>query len=301
MSMSSLRIAPWADELPDDLTPQQGLLLAIDRIAWRNAGRPDPSEFGDWTDDEQLSYVFGRHSQDTLELGALKLRQIPQELLQTEGVSYLFLMNNRLEMLPPEFCEKLRLEGLVLDRNPLRSVPADLFEMPGLDNLSLSSTPILELPVPRHANPTLKSLILDDMHWLDIPHGFLSSFPNLRALSFERSEQQRIPPDTFDCAQLVQLCVGGNPLKTLPSEIGRLDKLISLKLGDCQLTTLPKTLGKLTSLEAKAGSGPFGLHIAGNPFKDKELKRIAKLKNPAMTIEALAWARDNGTVGEAGS
>lgn len=288
-------IAPWADDLPDDLTPQKGFQIAIDRIAWRNAGRPDPSEFSDWADDDKLSYAVGRHSHDTLELGSLKLRQLPPELFEMEGLTYLFLPNNRLEALPPEFCERLRLEGLVLDRNPLRSVPVELFEMTGLDNLSLSGTPVIDLPVPRQTNPTLKTLILDDMRWLDIPPDFLRNFPKLKSVSIAGSEQSLLPPDVFGLEQLIQLNVENNPIRSVPGEIGQLRNLLSLKLGDCQLQTLPKALGQLTQLETRAGSGPFGLHIAGNPFRDKELKRIAKLKNPAMTTEALAWARDNGS------
>lgn len=290
------RLAPWADDLPDDLTSEQGLQIASDRIDWRNAGRPDPSEAGDWTDDEKLSYVFGRHSNDTLELGSLKLRQLPPKLFRVKGLSYLFLPNNRLEMLPAEFCERLTLEGLHLDRNPLRSVPAELFEMPGLQHLSLSGTPLVELPLPRRDNPDVRGLIFDDMHWLDFSDGFLSRFPKLKSLSFSRSQQVSIPQAVFNLPELIQLCANGNPIKVLPAEIGQVGNLQSLQLKDCELTTLPKALGQLTQLEKKAGSGgPFGLHIGGNPFKDKELKRIAKLKNPVMTTEALAWARDNGS------
>lgn len=290
------RISPWADELPSDLNSEQGLQVAIDRIAWRNAGRPDPSDSVDWKEDDKLSYVFGRHSHDTLEIGGLKLRQLPPQLFDMQELGYLFLSNNRLETLPPQFCERLRLEGLTLDRNPLRSVPPELFEMPGLDNLSLSGTPLIDLPVPRQANPSLKVLILDDMHWLDFPQNFLPSFPNLKSLSFSRCEQGIIPQAVFNLPDLMQLCADGNPIKVLPAQIGQLSNIQSLKLKNCELTTLPKALGQLTQLENKAGSGgPFGLHIGGNPFKDKDLKRIAKLKNPAMTTEALAWARDNGS------
>lgn len=291
----SSRIAPWADDLPDELTSEQGLQIASDRIDWRNAGRPDPSDAGDWTDDEKLSYVFGRHSHDTLELGSLRLTQLPPKLFRMEGLSYLFLPNNRLEVLPAEFCGTLRLEGLVLDRNPLRSVPVELFEMPGLQHLSLSGTPLVELPLPRRDNPDVRGLIFDDTRWLEFPSGFLSRFPNLKSLSFSRSEQVVIPPEVFGLSDLMQLCADGNQIKVLPAEIGRLSNIQSLQLKDCELTTLPKALGQLTQLEKKAGVGPFGLHIGGNPFKDKELKRIAKLKNPAMTTEALAWARDNGS------
>lgn len=38
-----------------------------------------------------------------------------------------------------------------------------------------------------------------------------------------------------------------------------------------------------------------GKTFDGNPFRHKELKRIAKLKNPQQTIEALSWSRANGS------
>lgn len=295
MNMAS-RIAPWDSDLPDDLTSEQGLQIASDRIDWRNAGRPDPSEADGLTDDDKLPQVFGRHAYDTLELASLKLRQLPPKLFEMEGLGYLFLQNNRLETLPPEFCARLTLDVLHLDRNPLRSVPAELFEMPGLQHLALSGTPLVELPLPRRDNPDVRGLIFGDMHWLDFPEGFLSRFPKLKSLSFPRSEQVVIPQEVFNLPDLMQLCADGNPIKVLAAEIGRMGNIQSLQLTDCELTTLPRALGQLTQLENKAGSGgPFGLHIGGNPFKDKDLKRIAKLKNPAMTTEALAWARDNGS------
>lgn len=97
------RFAPWDTELPDDLTPAQGYQLARDRIAWRAAGRPDPTTLDDWPDDDDLNYLLSRHSHDTLDLNGLKLRKIPDELYRSEGIAFLFLMDNRIETVPEKF------------------------------------------------------------------------------------------------------------------------------------------------------------------------------------------------------
>ncbi|PQZ29448.1 hypothetical protein CQZ93_04120 [Ochrobactrum vermis] len=289
------RFAPWATDLPDDLTPAQGYQLALDRIAWRAAGRPDPATLDEWPNDDDLDYLLSRHSHDTLDLNSLKLRTIPDELYQSGGIAFLFLMDNRIETLPERFTEMLRLEQLSLFGNPLREIPASLLLMAGLEGLYLGRSALTRLPHLDRPSTSIKTLGLERTEWLEIPDGYLANFPNLRSLSLGYSSRHKIPDEVFGLAELIQLDFEGNSLKALSPQIGRLTKLLSLQLRDCKLETLPKELGELTKLEEKAGSGPFGLHISGNPFKDKELRRIAKLKNPQQTVEALLWARANGS------
>jgi Leucine-rich repeat (LRR) protein len=291
--MEVCRIAPWATELPETLSAAQGRQLAIDRIAWRDAGRPDPAETDQWSDDQELDYLLGRHSDDTLELSSLKLRTVPEELYRSEGIKFLFLTDNRIETIPERFAQIFRLESLSLFANPLREIPASLLLMEGLEYLYLGRSALVDLPALDRPNPHIRSLGLERTEWLDIPEDYLANFPNLRSLLLGQSFRHEIPHAVFSLGELIQLDLEGNPLRTLPPEVGKLRNLASLNLKDCKLEALPKELGELSVLEEKAGSGPFGLNIAGNPFKDKELKRIAKLKNPLMTKEALAWARDN--------
>jgi Leucine-rich repeat (LRR) protein len=96
---------------------------------------------------------------------------------------------------------------------------------------------------------------------------------------------------------LKQLSLEDNPIKHIPDEIGLLKSLTQLDLSNCQLETLPKALADATGLREvmkRTSLDSFGLRIKGNPFKNKELQRIAKLKNPARTLEALDWAAVNG-------
>ncbi|NKB84719.1 leucine-rich repeat domain-containing protein [Ochrobactrum grignonense] len=167
--------------------------------------------------------------------------------------------------------------------------------MEGLESLELGRSALTRLPQLEQPSNSIRRLGLDRTEWLEISEGYLANFPNLRSLSLGHSFRHKIPEEVFGLSELIQLDFEGNSLKALSPQIGRLTKLLSLELRNCKLETLPKALGKLTKLEERAGSGPFGLHISGNPFKDKELKRIAKLKNPQQTVEALAWVRSHGS------
>lgn len=176
--MPDQRLAPWIIDLPNDLTVEQGLQLARDRIVWRAAGRPDPADMDEWSDDDQIDfYVAGRHTSDTLDLNALKLRAIPEEIATQEGLDYLFLMGNRIEIIPAAFAETFRCISLHLFGNPLRNVPAALFHMKGLTDLYLGRSALVDLPQLDRPASQLKILGLDRTEWLDIPTASCTSFP----------------------------------------------------------------------------------------------------------------------------
>ncbi|PPD46608.1 MAG: hypothetical protein CTY15_00930 [Methylocystis sp.] len=283
-----VRIPPWAR--PESVSEEEGWHLARDRIAWRSQGYPDPSSFEGWSGDGQVDYLLSRPTPDTLDLSGLGLRRLPQELSEAIGLSFLFLDSNRLESVPVELLENLSLESLSLFANPLREAQAALFALPGLKDLYLGRTPMTRLGVPPKPVETLQMLTLDMTEWLDVPEGFLAALPNLTALSMDNAFRKEIPPEAFGLKNLRQLSFAGNALSALPPEIGRLSNLRSLNLEGCKLQSLPRALAGLQGLADAAKSEIMGLRIAGNPFRDKELKRIAKLKNPERTLAALDWA-----------
>ncbi len=126
---------------------------------------------------------------------------------------------------------------------------------------------------------------------------FFAKFPNLKSIALNGSGLDQIPESVFSLKALKQLSLEDNPLKRIPDEIGLLAMLTQLDVSNCQLKTLPKALASATGLRdvmARTTLDSFGLRLSGNPFVDKDLRKIAKLKNPARTLEALDWATANG-------
>ncbi len=292
------RIPPWADDLPPDLTPEQGMQLAHDRMAWRKAGYPDPKDFDDWGDDQSLDYLVSRPTMDTLILNELKLARFPDGLERIKDLDYLFLMSNGITEIPDSFLRKASILSLNLFDNALSKVPAALFALNRLEDLYLGRNPIRAVATPDKENAKLKFLLLDQCPRIQIPDDFFSKFPNLKSIALNGSALTRLPLSVFSLTGLKQLDIEDNPLGQLQPEIGNLKALTRLNVSNCELTTLPKSLAEakgLRDIMSRSALDMFGIRLAGNPFTDKELRKISKLKNPARTLQALDWCAANGS------
>lgn len=292
------RIAPWEENLPDDMTPEQGMRLALDRIAWREQGYPDPEGFVGWSNPAGLDYLLDRPSMDTLNLSSLKLDRLPDGLERQKGIDYLFLMGNRIGDIPDAFLDHAEVLSLHLFDNAIANVPAKLFAVRRMEELYLGRNPIRDLAMPDKENLELKFLLLDQCQGMRLSDDFFGKFPNLKSIALNGSGLDRIPQSVFGLKALKQLNLEDNPLKRIPDDIGSLATLTQLDISNCLLETLPKALASATGLRdvmARTTLDSFGLQFSGNPFADKELRKIAKLKNPARTLEALDWAAANGS------
>jgi Leucine-rich repeat (LRR) protein len=166
------RIAPWEETLPDDMTPEQGMRLALDRIDWREQGYPDLQDFDGWSNPPGLDYLLNRPSMDTLTLSGLKLDRFPDGLERLVGIDYLFLMNNRITDIPDAYLDNAEVMSLHLFDNAIALVPAKLFAMRRMEELYLGRNPIREVVAPEDPNPELKFLLLDQCQGIQVPDKF---------------------------------------------------------------------------------------------------------------------------------
>jgi Leucine-rich repeat (LRR) protein len=266
-------------------------------IQWREAGYPDPADTrGPWLD-HLSDELENPQSADTLILACLGLTSLPAEIAQLKGVEFLFLQHNQLASIDVSMIAGMGLKSLTLTGNPLLIVPASLFGMDTLLDIYLDEAQLTTLPMPQASAGHLEILNLCSNPYLTLPEGFLLRFPNLKSLLMDGYAHTEIPPEVMQMAKLKQLSFDNSQITSLPDTIGVMKGLRQLSLENAQLTSLPKSLAGLAGLQEAAQKISFmGLKLVGNPFKDKQLKKIAKLNNPARTQQALAWAAEYGSV-----
>ena len=176
-------------------------------------------------------------------------------------------------------------------------MPEALFHLGSLRELYLCDMPLLTLPIPKADVPHIVMLNLADNPKLTLPPGALLRFTGLRSLILDGYAAAQFPNDVLQLRALKQLSLDRTQFKQLPSAICELERLGQLSLDNAQLSTLPSSLAAHANLiKAAAKLNFMGLKIANNPFSDKALRTIAKMKNPDRTLQALAWAGEHGCV-----
>ena len=278
---------------------ETALLKARAIMAWRDAYYPDASESdGPWLEHLTPQDMQSPPDGDVLNFAGLGLTKLPEELGDADSVGFLFLQSNQLESIDASLLSGMGLTSLCLSGNPLKQVPEALFHIESLLDLYLNDTPLQTLPVPTADVPHFATLNLADNPRLTLPPGFLPRFTQLKALILDGYAAADFPRDVLALTRLKQLSLERTRFCQLPADIARLTDLRQLALDDAQITTLPKSIATMLSLAGPAAKLNFmGLRLAKTPFVDKELKKIAKLKNPARTLEAMAWAAAHGADG----
>jgi Leucine-rich repeat (LRR) protein len=284
------------EQIATPITPELAQLKAKSMIAWRAAGYPDAADKkGPWLEHLSLD-DYNPQSFDTLDLAGLGLTQLPAELAQLQGVEYLMLQANQLSSIDTTLLKNLRLKSLSLTNNPLVAIDAALFEIDTLVDLYLDSTALAALPTPRSKVTQLEMLNLSDNPKLALPEGFFAQFPNLKSLILDGYSHASFPAGITQLSQLKQLSLDKSGISALPAGIAALAQLRQLSIEHAKLRTLPKALASMQGLNELARKLNFmGIKLAGNPFTDQELRKIAKLKNPDRTERVLAWAGEHGS------
>lgn len=301
--------------MPNALTPEQ---LAALRIQWLKAGNPDPDE-GEWIgvfptneDDDPIDHIMSIAT-DTLVLSGIGLNDVPDALFDLKNIRMLMLGNQPLKSLPDRIGEMTELETLDLTFTDIEVLPPNLFQLPNLTELYLQGSNIKRLPV-ELGQAALKILTLSKTRLEDFPD--LSNCEiGLKSLSFSNFKAATLPVGVFSVHSLIQLRCDDSAIEFLPNEISQLTSLLQFDISNCHLTTLPRALADvpfernfaklrddITARRGPSKSGKphkishlFGIQLSGNPFADRELRNISRIKNPEKrTIAVQAWCRANG-------
>ena len=294
------------------MTPEE---IAKRRIEWFKAGNPNTADPewrdvfpADEDDDDDEGYS---PAPDLLILSGIGLTEVPEEVFDLEGVNTLMLGNQPLESLPPEIGNLTSLESIDLTFTQIETLPDELFALPDLRDLYLQGSAIKSLPDSfKQAN--LGMLTLDDTALESFPD-FSDVETSLTALTLSGFKGETLPAGIFTMDALIQLDCGDSALTSLPNDIGKLRNLVQLKIQNCRLTSLPKSIADIDfpAVFAKhrekaiaRGADPdklppvpfiYGIHLDGNPLKNGDLKKIAKIKDTEeRTLAVQAWCREYG-------
>jgi len=159
-----------------------------------------------------------------LNLGGMRLAELPPEIVKLTKLTLLDLSYNRLTVLPPEIGKLTNLTALDMRHNQLRALLPEIGKLTNPTKLNLGHNQLAALP------PEIGKLT------------------NLTALYLAQNQLTALPSEIGKLTKLTSLDLMSNPLTALPPEIGKLTKLTLLDLSYNRLTALPPEIEKLTNL-----------------------------------------------------
>ena len=249
-----------------------------------------------YSDDElskkQDSYLMENNSIIGLNFKNVDIKDIINQILETETLKYLYLNNvnicfedrlffkcqnlqnldlsgNELEKLPKEIFELKNLQGLNLSENKLNELPKEIFELKNLQSLDLSGNKLNELPEEIFQLKNLQSLNLRKNR-LEKLSKEIGELKNLQNLDLRRNELEELPKEIFELKNLESLNLSKNRVEELPKKIFELKNLKNLDLTGKKLKELPKEIFELKNLQ--------NLNLTGNEL-DKLPKELFGLKD----------------------
>jgi Leucine-rich repeat (LRR) protein len=183
-----------------------------------------------------------------LDLSALQLTSIPEEVFKLKGLRYLDLSENYLEVVNEEISALTELVELDFRDNNLKSLPLAITTLADLEELSLVGNSISELPEDFDKLASLRRLYLFRNQFCDLPES-VCRLPSLTNLTINNNNLSSLGPCLGFMRAIEYLGLDNNHLTSIPEEIGRLDTLESLILSSNQLSEVPSSIGKLYSLK----------------------------------------------------
>jgi internalin A len=220
-----------------------------------------------------------------LDLSALGLETVPEELFRLVNLQTLYLHSNKITAIPEAFGSLENLQKLSLHSNQIKEVPEALGHLANLRTLYLHINQITAIPeaLGRLANLQALSLHLNQIP--EIPES-LGRLANLQALSLHLNQIREIPESFGGLVNLQKLYLHDNQITAIPEALGRLANLHTLSLHTNQITAIPEALGGLANLK--------NLYLDANrlmtvPKSLSSLKRLMGLYlhgNPGLGIPA---------------
>lgn len=217
-----------------------------------------------------------------LDLSAIKLDQLPQEITELPNLKTLYLRANHLSDLPKDIQELSQLTRLDLRDNQLTTLPPEIGYLTNLRELNLADNQLASLPpeigcltrlqvlnVSGNCVKTLPPEIgkLTQINQLYLQRNELSELPaeigaltDLATLELDQNQLSHLPEEICNLTKLQELDLTDNQLKQLPQAVDRLSSLAYLYLANNKLASLPAEVGRLKMLMV--------ISLSGNPWND---------------------------------
>jgi len=214
----------------------------------------------------------------SLDLGNNKLRSVPNSIGKLKKLTELKLENNQLSNVPDSIAELQNLTELNLGSNQLSSVPNSIIKLQNLTVLYLFANQLSKIPDSIAELQNLTALYLHGNQLSNMPDS-IAKMQKLKMLYLHKNQLSILPDNITELKNLRLLNLANNQLTSVPDSIAKLQNLQSLGLYDNQFTEFPQVLLML-NLEVKWETGLFtyGIHIAGNPFRNPPIEIVKQGK-----------------------
>lgn len=170
---------------------------------------------------------------EVLDLHGNRIASLPAEMGQLARLRILDVGENELEEIPFHELVKVPLTELSVKKNRLRGrlIDDDSIEsLPLLQSLDASSNQLTHLVAPgsRLTLPAAHAVWLSTNRLLELPG--VRAWSKLVTLAADENNISRLPDGFTELPMLRQADLGSNEIRTLPLEIGRMEKLAALEL-----------------------------------------------------------------------
>lgn len=189
-----------------------------------------------------------------LNLRGNELVEFPEILTRLPNLRKLNLSHNFLRRLPRSIAKLRQLEEIHLDHNQLEEIPVGIAGLNRLRTIDLSHNAISSLEVIYYlwengfTSDALLDVKISDNKISDIADFKLALFPCLQSLDVSGNMLTAFPDCITKCADLRVVRAARNRIATIPASIGELTNLTHLDLTNNRLTSLTFALRRLHSL-----------------------------------------------------
>ena len=210
---------------------------------------PQPLQNYAWSEAKAQARIEAarRDGATTLDLSGLRLRMLPESVLDLSGLRELNLSDNRLRDVPAVMQRLPQLTGLDLSSNFLLELPDWLGDLRDLTKLNVTGNQLLGVPEWLGGLTRLTDLSLGNCGITEVPP-WIGRLEALTNLSLHGNWLSEIPDWLGDRTSLTELEVSWNHLRVLPVSLANLTGLRYLNVGSNQLRGLPTWIGDFTEL-----------------------------------------------------
>lgn len=233
----------------------------------------------------ELPESIGQLAQlQSLNLSHNRLKTLPESLGQLTQLQSLYLSKNRLTLLPEWIGNLTHLQELRLTENELTKLPEAIGKLTELEVFYADNNQIGALPKSFEKLTSLAELGVWENHLTELP-SFISTFQHLKRLEINANQITELPTWIGNISSLEVLVIGGpaggSDITSLPDTLSQLKNLKILYAEDCKLHDIPVSLAKLEYLER--------LELKGNPV-NSELAEANKQGAEAIKLYLRAGA-----------